>query len=102
MAAAVSVLGLILYPGAIGLLPWDPYRLGFHGAELPIGLMVIAVIAAATNSIIVPLWITASAAAWQLGLFLSANLWDYVIDPVVWLASLTLLATVALRTHIHK
>jgi hypothetical protein len=100
-AAAIVLLGLLLYPGAIGLLPWDPYRLGFHGAALPIVLMTIVGIAAATNSIIVLLWITASTAAWQLGLFHSVNLWDYVIDPVIWLASLVFLTTVALRTRIR-
>jgi hypothetical protein len=97
MAAVVALLGLVLYPAAIGLLPWDPYRLGFHGASLPVALMVIAVVSGAANSIIVPLWIAASAAAWQSGVFLSKNLWDYTIDPLVWIVSLVLLAAAAVR-----
>ena len=99
-AVVVAVLGLVLYPAAIGLLPWDPYRMGFHGALLPTALVVIAVAAGAANSIIVPLWIAASAAAWQSGLFISKNLWDYVIDPAIWLASLVLLAGAAVRAII--
>jgi len=97
MAAVVALLGLVLYPAAIGLLPWDPYRLGFHGALLPIALLIIAVVSGAANSIITPLWIAASAATWQSGVFSSKNLWDYTIDPIVWIASLALVTVAAVR-----
>jgi len=93
----VAVLGLVLYPASMGLLRWEPYRLGFHGAWLPAALIAVAAVAAAMRSTIVPLWIAASAAAWQSNLFVSTNLWDYVIDPVVWIASLVLLAVAAVR-----
>jgi hypothetical protein len=96
-ATVIALLGLLLYPGAIGLLPWDPYRLGFHGAALPIMLIIIAGVAVPMNSVIAPIWITLSAASWQVGLFRSTNLWDYVIDPVVWLAATLFLAGAALR-----
>ena len=71
--------------------------MGFHGAWLPAALIAVAAVAAAMRSTIVPLWIAASAAAWQSNLFVSTNLWDYVIDPVVWIASLVLLAVAAVR-----
>jgi hypothetical protein len=100
-AVVVAVLGLVLYPASMGLFRWEPYRTGFHGIWLPAALIVIAAAAAAMSSIIVPLWIAASAAAWQSSLFVSKNLWDYVIDPVVWIASLVLLAVAALRPLIE-
>ena len=96
-AVLVAILGLVLYPASMGLLPWDPYRMGFYGALLSTALVIIAVAAGAAGLIIVPLWIAASAAAWQLSLFVSRNLWDYVIDPVVWIASFVLLAVAAVR-----
>ena len=96
-AVVVAVLGLVLYPASMGLLRWEPYRLGFHGPWLPAVLIVVAAVAAAMRSTIVPLWIAASASAWQSSLFVSTNLWDYVIDPVVWIASLVLLAVAAVR-----
>jgi hypothetical protein len=96
-AALVAILGLVLYPASLGLLPGDPYRLGFHGIGLPAALIVIAAVAAATSSALVPLWIAAAAAAWQLSLFASSNLWDYVIDPIVWISSLVVLAVAAVR-----
>jgi hypothetical protein len=71
--------------------------LGFHGIGLPAALIVIAAVAAATSSALVPLWIAAAAAAWQLSLFASSNLWDYVIDPMVWISSLVVLAVAAVR-----
>jgi hypothetical protein len=96
-ASLVAILGLVLYPASIGLFPWDPYRLGYHGIWLPAVLIVIAAVAAVTSSALVPLWIAVSAAAWQLSLFASSNLWDYVIDPMVWIASLVVLAVAAMR-----
>jgi len=93
----VAMLGLVLYPASLGLLPWDPYRLGFHGLWLPVALIIIAAIGAAMNAVVVPLWIAAAAAAWQVSLFASKNLWDYVIDPVVWIASLVFLVVAAIR-----
>jgi hypothetical protein len=96
-AVLMAILGLVLYPASLGLLPWDSYRMGFHGVWLPVALIVIAAAAAAMGSVAVPLWIAAAAAAWQLGLFASSNLWDYVIDPVVWIASLVVLTVAAVR-----
>jgi len=96
-AVLVAMLGLVLYPASLGLLPWDSYRMGFHGIWLPAALIVIAAAAAATGSVVVPLWIAAAAAAWQLGLFASRNLWDYVIDPMVWIASLVVLVVAVVR-----
>jgi len=96
-AVLMAILGLVLYPASLGLLPWDSYRMGFHGIWLPVALIVIAAAAAAMGSVAVPLWIAAAAAAWQLGLFASSNLWDYVIDPVVWIASLVVLTVAAVR-----
>jgi hypothetical protein len=101
-AVLVAILGLALYPASLGFLPWDPYRMGFHGIWLPAALIVIAAAAAAMSSVVVPLWIAAAAAAWQLSLFASQNLWDYVIDPVVWIASLVLLAVAAVRRIKHR
>jgi hypothetical protein len=102
MAVLVASLGLALYPASLGLLPWDPYRMGFHGIWLPAMLIVIAVATASMSSVLVPLWIAAAAAAWQVNLFSSRNLWDYVIDPVVWIASLILLAVSAVSRIKHR
>ena len=96
-AAVITVLGIVLYSSALGYWPWDAYRLGFHGAELPAMLIVIAFAAAALNRPIVPLWIGLAAIAWQASLFTSLNLWDYLIDPVAWLAAFIILVVVAAR-----
>jgi hypothetical protein len=97
-AAVVAVLGIVLYPAAMGLLPWDAYRLGFQGAMLPAALICIALAAAAFGLFIVPLWISLAAMASQTRLFASLNLWDYLIDPVAWLACLIILILAAAGT----
>ena len=97
LAAVIAALGIVLYPAAIGLLPWDAYQLGFEGAALPAVLIVIALAAAAYGLLVIPLWIAVAAIAWQARLFASLNLWDYLIDPVAWLACLIILVRAAAR-----
>ena len=61
-----AVAGLLLYPMALGLGPYDPYSLGFSGPALPLLLAAVA------------------AAAWWRGLHatalvLLAVLWDWLL-----------------------
>jgi hypothetical protein len=91
-----AVAGLALYPSALGLGRFDAYGLGWGFSGL--GLAVLALTA----------WLVArgqrlgvvlvlSAAAWQAGLFESANYWDYLVDPVFAAVSLVAFTRCAVR-----
>ncbi|MGQ7793897.1 hypothetical protein ACUN0C_15930 [Faunimonas sp. B44] len=90
-APLVGILGLFLYPAAVGLGTWDPYALGFAGLALPAILAGVLAAGLAQRSVIVPLWIGAGALGWLLGLYGSQNLWDYVVDPLAWFAALVVM-----------
>lgn len=79
-----SIAGLALYPAALGLGPWDPYRLGF-GLALPALLLVLCASAVYLRQHIVALAIALVMGAHSLGLLESTNAWDYLLDPALWL-----------------
>lgn len=83
-AYTYSAAGLMLYPGAVGFLSFDPYVYGYSGYLLPSTIAVLI-----GYSIYKRYWI--STAAINLGLCMyvleigpSLNLWDYMIDPIAW------------------
>ncbi|WP_161142819.1 hypothetical protein, partial [Propylenella binzhouense] len=91
LAPVLGLLGLLLYPAAIGLGPVDPYGWGFRGWELPALLALAAGFGMLRGAVLLPVWIGLSVAAWEAGLYGSRNLWDYLIDPVAWAAAVLFL-----------
>jgi hypothetical protein len=89
----VLVAGLVLYPLALGLGTWDPYRLGYGNPWLLATLLAVALAALVLDAPLVTFCIALGVQAWALGAFESRNLWDYLIDPLVfvWAAAALLL-----------
>lgn len=78
------VLGaLALYPLALGIGYFDPYRLGFGNLWLVAMLLVITLIACAQRHFLVALCISLAVLGWSIGWYESSNLWNYLLDPVV-------------------
>ena len=78
-----GVLCLLLYPAAMGLTYYDPYRWGFNPRP-----MIVLVGAAA----LLMLWLRNALAVWMLALGTlafalrlkaSENYWDYLVDPLL-------------------
>lgn len=88
----ISVLALagavLLYPMALGLGTFDPYRLGFAPQGLLVGLLFIALAAWWRRLNVLLVCVLAAVAAHALGLLDSTNLWDYILDPWVAVASI--------------
>lgn len=96
---AIVITGLFFYPAALGLGPIDPYSWGFinNGHELfaaiifiilLITLMIFAMLKAYSfllSSLVF------SVAAYQVGLLESRNLWDYLLDPLIFIYALFVL-----------
>jgi hypothetical protein len=84
------LMGLMLYPAALGLGTVDPYVLGWRSWGVALGLAFPTALL---------LWqrerfsyvLLASALAWQAGVLESNNAWDYVVDPILWFVSLAIL-----------
>ena len=73
---------LLLYPLALGLTQFDSYSLGYANPWLLAILFIIALLLWWRRYYFLAISLTASVAAWSLQMLESANLWDYLLDPV--------------------
>ena len=85
--AAVLAAAGFLYPMALGLGDWDPYRLGWGQPGMWIGLLILAFVCWLNGLRLLPALIAVSLLAWTAGLLESGNLWDYLLDPWLTLAA---------------
>ena len=91
----IVVVGFAFYPFALGFTMFDPYAWGYGSIAFLIAVLLCAIVCVLANSIR-EAWIIAFAIiAWGISWHESANLWDYLLDPLllVW-AMLTLIAGV--------
>lgn len=98
----VLLAAALLYPLALGAVPYDSYRWGY-GEPCFLGLLlVLALAATALHLPLVVLSISLAVLAWTLGWQESGNLWDYLIDPLLALYALSALpsALFALRRRV--
>ncbi|MDP2804651.1 MAG: hypothetical protein Q8O24_01800 [Gallionellaceae bacterium] len=72
---------LALYPFALGLGMFDPYRLGFGNVWFVAALLLIALVAWLKQFTLVALSVSLAVLAWSVGWYESSNLWDYLLDP---------------------
>ena len=79
----ITLLALLLYPMALGIGMFDPYRLGYAPLTLIVMLSVVAALALWTHRYLVAVVIVFSILAWSIGWYESTNLWDYLLDPIV-------------------
>lgn len=87
MCVVGTVFGATLYPTALGLGTFDIYALGWTSDKLTMFLIFFTAVLIWTNNTFGYVLIL-SAAAWQIGLLESTNIWDYLVDPVYFLSSI--------------
>lgn len=83
LLSGIVLFGVVFYPLALGLGTLDPYRFGYA----PVGISVLLALLSAASwlrglrglavVLVLPLL------AFNLHLLESANLWDYLLDPVL-------------------
>jgi hypothetical protein len=86
----IVIAALILYPFALGIGTFDPYRLGFGNPWFITVLLAIALVAWYEQFTLIALGISLAVLAWSIGWYESNNLWNYLIDP--WVAVYALAA----------
>ncbi len=79
----IALAALGLYPLALGIGFFDPYRLGYGNPWLLGGLLLLALIACFRQLQLVALTIMLAVLAWSVGWYESSNLWDYLLDPLL-------------------
>ena len=82
--------GFALYPSAMGWGRFDTYVLGWNFSPLTVavGALTIWLIWRGNRFSLV---LAGALLAWQLGLMESRNLWDYLVDPFLFLLSVAAL-----------
>ncbi len=86
------ISGAVLYPAALGLLDRDMYAYGFQNT-MSWCVLGVSVAAVFCKYRILGLCLALSVLAHQLKLQESRNLWDYLIDPWLWItAAVSLIA----------
>lgn len=90
LAAAIVAAGVLLFPTALGAGPFDLYRSGFQPLPL-LGVLGLAGLALCWRAPLLTLLLAVDLGAYALGLADSSNLWDYLLDPVLFLYALILL-----------
>ncbi len=78
-----ALAAVLLYPFALGLGMFDPYRLGFGNVWLIAALLALALLAWRKKQTLLVLALALATLAWSVGWYESNNLWDYLIDPWV-------------------
>lgn len=92
MLTGAAIAGVVLYPMALGLGPFDPYAAGFSGPLLPLLLAVAAAAGWWRGLRAAAVVLLAVLGGWLLALGESQNLWDYLLDAWLWLYALARLA----------
>jgi hypothetical protein len=94
----ITLAALALYPMALGVGAFDPYRLGYGNAQFIAALLALALAAWLRKSTLIALCIAFATLAWTAGWYESDNLWDYLLDPFVSIYALTTITIRGMKT----
>ena len=94
----ITLAALALYPMALGVGAFDPYRLGYGNAQFIAALLALALAAWFRKSTLIVLCIAFATLAWTAGWYESDNLWDYLLDPFVSIYALTTITIREMKT----
>lgn len=93
-----GLLALLLYPMALGVGAWDPYRDGFSPTWLFGLVAALGLWGWWQRNWVVVLLLASATFAYGLGIKESSNYWDYLLDPFIALYCWVALLARGLRT----
>jgi hypothetical protein len=93
----IAFAAIALYPMALGVSMYDPYRLGYGNPQFVAMLLLIVLAAWFWKFSRIVLCISFAVFAWAIGWYESNNLWDYLLDPFV-----SIYALAAVMMHVIK
>ncbi|MCP4126499.1 MAG: hypothetical protein GY753_05490 [Gammaproteobacteria bacterium] len=104
------IIGTLFYPAALGLGMTDPYQWGYlnsyRGIEIPMlflsGLILLMIIAGQMENTLILLCILTALGAFALEAMESRNIWDYLIDPMLFIYGLISLSIYLIKLIVEK
>lgn len=97
--AAVAVVGLLFYPLALGLTPFDPYSAGFSASILVVWVVIAAAYGSREGFSMLAAAMLAALWGYLLGIMQSDNLFDYLFDPLLFLYAVGFTCVTLLRNQ---
>lgn len=79
----LALTALSFYPFALGVGMIDPYAWGYGHLPLFMGVLLVALVCALSNWVKGAWIIGLAIIAWAVQWHESANLWDYLLDPIL-------------------
>lgn len=83
LALLIVLAAALLYPMALGVGAFDPYRLGYGNPAFVTAVSLVALAAWFWKHYLAALCTALAMLAWAIGWYESGNLWDYLLDPFV-------------------
>lgn len=102
LLAAIFIAGLAVYAATFELTQFNIYQFGFGSLTFAVLLMASALVLLYTGRKAFALIIATSVLAYNLHLLPSSNLWDHLLDPLLWFYALGGLAWNAIRNTIDR
>ena len=87
--SVIAAAGLGFYLTALGLGAFDPYTLGFDPLPLAVVIALTCLVTIWIGWTVAALCLLAALIGYQLQVLPSHNLWDYLLDPLLWMFSLS-------------
>ena len=84
----IALTGIVFYPLSLGMGLYDPYASGFGSYWLVFSLFGIGFYCLSRHWYASGFTLGLAMLAWSFNAYESTNLWDYVLDPWVWLYAL--------------
>ena len=98
----IALAALALYPMALGVGAFDPYRLGYGDPLFVTSLLLLTLAAWFWKFFLIALCIAFATLAWAIGWYESTNLWDYLLDPFVSIYALAAIMIHAVKALLQR
>lgn len=98
----IALLALALFPFALGIGMFDPYRLGFGNPWFIAGLLVMSLSAYYLRQTYIALSITLAVLAWSIGWGEANNVWNYLLDSWLGIYALGSVLTLLGKAVVRK
>lgn len=93
----IFLIGLILYLSTLGFIRFDFYSYGFHNSYLLIIVVMLSLLMILQDIMLGYVW-TLALISYLFHLLPTNNLWDYLLDPLLWLWSIFQLLKLTVKT----
>lgn len=87
--SAIFIIGAFFYITSLGYGQFDPYGLAYGSLVIPFTLLASSILLAWKKQYELAVLLVVPIIAYETGLLESNNIWDYMLDPFLWVYATT-------------